>query len=1047
MVKGVDMRSVISKTVFREIRRGPGRYLAILAIVALGVGFFAGLRVTKPAMIQTAETYITDHALYDFRLLSTLGFTVEDVAAFAELEGIKSAAGSISTDALLIDSEGAEAVYKLHSLTEGINTPALVSGEMPSEANECLADARRFSEEDIGKALVVSDGDWDGAEMLAYDTYVITGLIHSPNYLNTERGISSVGNGSVTAFLYLPEAGFDTEYYTEILLAIEESEAIYSDAYNQAISNMEAVVSQLCEARADLRYQTIREDALAEIADAEAEWKESDDAYQSQKQETEKALADAAQQIADGKVQLETAAEEIARQEKELADGELALKESEELLADQQRQYEEGKLEAASSFEEKKTELTQQQATIEERLRQAEAAGLTEIAAQLNAAKKQIEEAVNVLETEKQKSDALFAETEAQLTSAEASIQESRSTLEEGRAALTDAKAELESAKDELTEKELQYEQSKAEAEEKFAEAEEELQKAAEEIQSARVDAENLKLPNCYTLTRDSNVGYVSFENDASIVEGISTVFPLFFFMVAALVCMTTMTRMVEEQRTQIGVMKALGYGKLQTVVKFSVYSGSAAIIGCVSGFCVGSYLFPKVIWSAYGMLYGFAELEYLFDGTLLLISSLVSLLCSVGATLLSCYRTLADVPAELIRPKAPKNGKRVLLERITILWKRLPFLQKVSIRNVLRYKKRMFMMILGVGGCTALMLTGLGIGDSIKNIASYQFDEITLYDISVSFSEAQDEEMRKSFLASVPSSITGCLFVQESAVEMDDKSSMTSSVYLVTPEKADMSGFVDLHTGKTEIAFPGRGEAVVSKKLAESQGWNIGDQVAVHDSELRRIQFTVSGICDNYVSHYIYISTDTYTDQLGAPPEYKTAYLNADETADLHETAAAVTGLEGITSVSVNADMRERVYNMMSSLDYIVGLVIISAGALAFIVLYNLTNINITERIREIATIKVLGFYPLETAGYVFRENILLTVLSALIGLPFGVLLHAFVMSQINVDMVAFDIRIAASSYVLSLLLTMVFTGIVSIFMSYKLKRIPMAESLKSIE
>lgn len=1040
------MRSVISKTVFREIRRGPGRYLAIIAIVALGVGFFSGLRVSKPSMIQTADTYITEHSLYDFRLLSTLGFTGEDVGVFEELAGIQTAAGSITTDALLVNGEGTEAVYKLHSLTDGINVPSLTAGRMPQQANECLADARRFSEEDIGTELTISPGDWEGADMLAYDTYRITGLINSPNYLNTERGTSALGNGSVTAFLYLPEAGFDTDYYTEILLTIQTDSSIYSDEYTDAVSDIEETVSRLCEERAELRYQKITNDALAEITDAEADLQKAENDYQTQKKETEDALRGAAAQIEDGKAQLGAAAAEIEKREKQLSDGELTLEESVKQLQEQRRQYEEEKAAAASAFVQKKTELEQQKTAIEEQMNQAAAAGLAEDTAQLAAEKQQIEEALAMLESKKQESDELLAETERQFIIAESALEQTRLEIEAGWGSLTEAKTNLAASKNELNENETAYEQSRAEAEEKFAEAEAELKDAAADIEAARADVDSLKRPDCYTLTRESNVGYVSFENDASIVEGISTVFPLFFFMVAALVCMTTMTRMVEEQRTQIGVLKALGYGKLRIVMKYAVYSGSAAVIGCVSGFCAGSYLFPKVIWGAYGMLYGFASLKYRFDGTLLLISVLVSLLCSVGATLLSCYRALADVPAELIRPKTPKNGKRVLLERITILWKRLPFLQKVSIRNVLRYKKRMLMMILGVGGCTALLLTGLGVGDSIKNIASYQFDEITLYDISVSFSEVQDPEMRSSFAAALPSGVTGCLFAQECAVEIDGES-MTSSVYLVTPEQDEISSFIDLHSGDMAIEFPETGEAVVSRKLAENLEWKIGDTVIVHDSDLRKLQLTVSGICDNYVSHYIYVNAETCAEQWGEQPAYKTAYLNTAGESDLHETAAAVMGADGVTSVSVNADMRERVYNMMSSMDYIVGLVIISAGALAFIVLYNLTNINITERIREIATIKVLGFFPLETAGYVFRENIILTVLAALIGLPLGKLLHAFVMLQINVDMVAFDIRIAPFSYILSLILTMVFTGIVSIFMSYKLKRIPMAESLKSIE
>jgi putative ABC transport system permease protein len=403
-------------------------------------------------------------------------------------------------------------------------------------------------------------------------------------------------------------------------------------------------------------------------------------------------------------------------------------------------------------------------------------------------------------------------------------------------------------------------------------------------------------------------------------------------------------------------------------------------------------------------------------------------------------------VPAELLRPKAPKAGRRILLERVTFIWKRVKFLHKVSLRNFMRYRQRMLMMVIGIGGCTALLLTGYGIRDSIQDIVSYQYGEISLYQYTVNFTDGQDETAMVDFAQYCGDDVAASQLVYEGSMDMEANGAV-KSVYVVAPAQGELEGLMDFHYKGEKVAYPKAGEAIICKNLAESYGLGAGDTITVRDSDMNNLTLTVSGVFENYIYNYVYISADSFTQQWGALPEMKTVLASQAEGTDVHQVAARLLDYDGVGTVSAADDMRSRVDNMMKSLDYIVWLVIVCSGALAFIVLYNLTNININERLREIATIKVLGFYPMESASYVFRENMLLTALGALVGLPLGILLHAYVMGKIRIDLMYFQPRILPVSYLWALLFTFLFAVIVDFFMYFKLERINMAEALKSNE
>lgn len=892
------MKSIMKKTTLREIRQSLGRYLAIFAIVAMGVGFFAGLKITRQVMITSANAYLEEKQLYDFRLLSTLGFEDEDVQTLSSKEDIRFVEGAVAADILYFNQQGNEDVIKAHSLLQNINGLEVVAGRLPQQATECVVDANLYDKSALRTKIVLSENNVEeDLDYFAYREYTIVGIAQSSAYIQFERGTTALGNGQVSGFMYLLPQGFCAEFYTEIYVKFNQDYPIYSKDYNDYIDEKEPLWKDYCKAQGERRYQAI-------VADAEAE------------------LANAKQTLAE------------------------------------------------------------------------------------------------------EKADA-------------------KQTLADAKKELTDAEAELADAHAELADGWAKYNDSYAEFEEKIAEAE-------QEIADAEADIANIEKPETYVLNRDTNIGYACFQNDSSIVEGLANVFPVFFFLVAALVCMTTMNRMVEEQRTQIGVLKALGYGEAAIMGKYLFYSGSAALAGCIAGYFLGIHLFPFVIWTAYGMMYQMGSIVYIFDGGTALLCLACALLCSMGTTWISCRHELKEVAADLMRPKAPRAGKRVFLEWLPFIWKRLKFLHKVSVRNIVRYKRRFFMMVIGISGCTALLVTGFGIRDSVVDIADQQFQEIQTYQFGITLKngikDANDPSLTE-FTEILDTYGGSFLPVLETTMDLQTPENLKSIHLIIVENPAQIGEYIDLHTpDKTAISYPKAGEAVICEKLAKRYRIQIGDTIHLFEENGTEVQAVVSGICENYIYNYIYLNAETYQTALGTFL-YKNVYANITKDADIHAIGAAIMKANNITAVSINADMLVRFSSMMSSMNYIVFVVIACAAALAFIVLYNLNNINITERIREIATIKVLGFYRNETAAYVFRENTALTAIGCAVGLLLGKLLHIYVMHKVDIDLMSFDVHVKAVSYLLSILLTFAFTWIVNRIMTGKLENINMAESLKSVD
>lgn len=1031
------------KTTYREIRQSFGRYAAILAIVALGVGFFVGLMVVTPAMVRNGGRYLNNHDLYDLRLLSTLGFEKDSVDAFTDREDVKAVEGAVSSDFLAVDESGKSRVLVAQTLLEVQNQVELKAGRLPEAADEIVMDSSLFSKDDIGKTIQVSDENPEEmADLFAYDVYTIVGIADASYYINYQRGSTTLGTGRVSGFVYMLPDGFDTNYYTEIFVRLDQNDRIYSDVYKKKIEELKTWAEPIAEQEAQNRYDSLKADAQQKVDDAQKELRD---------------------QTADARTDLEEAKQKLTDGQKELADGK-------EQIADARKQLKQAK----QTLAQKQTELNNGRTQLMDGRSQLEAGQvqLDSARAQLNAAIAAAQSAGSQAGAESGMSGsaavspAQLWQQLAQLDAQQAALDAQRNQLESSEAELTAGEKQLAAAKQELSSQEKQLneqEQKLADAEKELADGQKEYEDglqtldektadAKEEIVNAQKQIDEIQEPDVYVLGRDTNIGYASYENDSTIVAGIAKVLPFFFFLVAALVCMTTMNRMVEEQRTQIGVLKALGYSEARIMGKYLFYAGSAAWIGSVIGFLIGSTIFPTVIWNAYKIMYHMGDYELMFDPGLAAASLAVALLCSVGVTWLTCRYELMSTAANLIRPKSPKSGRRVWLEHIPFVWNHMSFLAKVSVRNVFRYKQRFFMMVIGIGGCTALLVTGYGIKDTIADIADMQYEEVQLYDMSATLKEgypAADAADFSELTEVLSESSEDWMPFCEIAMDLTGRSGVKTANVVIPQDTGAAQEYIRLRTEEGEdIPWPGEEEAVISAKLARKCGIRVGDTVTLRTEDGEKLKVKVAALSRNYIYNYVYISPETWKLDNGSDPVYKSIYIHASEGAqENRELSEKLLTCDVVSAVAVNADMLSQINKMMGSLDAVVLLVILCAGALAFIVIYNLTNINITERIREIATIKVLGFRPKETASYVFRENVVLTALGTIVGLGAGICLHRFVIANIDVDMVTFQPRVLPFSFVKSILLTFVFMVIVDVVMYLKLERINMAESLKSVE
>lgn len=1113
----VARKNRLTTDAVREIRHTLSRFLSILVLAALAVAFLAGLRATAPDMKYTADRYYDRTGFMDGWVLSTLGLTQEDLDALSAADGVEDVEGAWSVDATAVDC-----IVSVRSLPERLNLLEVKRGRLPEAPNECVTEGLLLVELglEVGDTLELTLEEENEGD-LTRTSYTIVGVVNCPLYVGTDRGTSSLGSGSVDAFLFVPGENFTYDYYTAAYFTGEGLRELdsYGDEYEDRAEALLDSLDPLGSERAEIRYETLVGDAQTELDEAQAELddaraeadqeladgrRELDDVrkeldqgwadYREGRDTLDRELADAARELADAARKLNDAQAELddgrvqyqdglaryreglaqyedglARYQSGLAQHQAGLAEYERnkaALDGQQAQVNEGlaqyeaalkQAEGTPAYEQVLAQLAEQKAQLDMAQAQLDAgyAQLAPVKNQLDGARAELDGSKAVLDGSKAELDsakAVLDETERQLAQAEREIAAGWRDYRSGQAELAqaqeDGERELADALDKLEDGEAEYAGGLKEYEDGKAEADGKIADAQQKLDDARDELDQVEECQWYILGRNTNVGFVSFAQDTERVSNLATIFPVIFFLVAALACLTTMTRMVEEQRTEIGALKAMGFSRLSISKKYIGYAFLASLLGGVIGLGVGATLIPAVVANAFGIMYAMPPLEFREQNALCVLSVLAAVACTTGAALWACLSTLMAAPANLMRPKAPKAGKRVFLERVRPVWRRLSFTWKVTMRNLFRYQRRFWMTVIGIGGCTALIVTGFGLHESIFAILNKQFDEISLYDATAGLDgDAAPEE-----LAAVTDYLDGSGMVEwwhltsQTAAEAS-AGGMAYDVGLYAIDDFEgFTQFMNLRHRKDGGAVTPPGDGVIlTEKLSELLGVEVGDTVTIDKDG--RVEVRVDDIVEHYVQHNVYLSAACYERLFGEAPAQNLLLLEYGEGAESDQVSAELMAMDAVTSHSYIAAIRDSFTNSMEAIDYAVVIIILSAAALAFVVLYNLTNINITERVRELATLKVLGFFDKEITAYVYRENVFLTLFGIVLGLVMGRLLHAWLVLTVEVDLVMFGRTAPAYAYVLAAVLTAVFSVMVNVAAHFKLKKVDMVESLKTVE
>lgn len=1039
-------KKALAKEFFMSIKKTYNRFISICLIVMLGTAFFAGVKAAEPDMQESADIFFDDSKLMDIRVLSTLGLTEDDVTAISAIEGVESAIPVYTYD-VLTEKDEKQHVIKLMSETTDINKITVTEGRMPQESGECLADwllEQNYGYK-IGDKITISSGDDKAIEdIVNTQTYTITGFGKSSYYLDLTRDSSTIGNGSMSGFLIIPEDNFTLEAFTEIDVLVDGAIALdcYSDAYEDAVDKVTQKIKDIAGDQCEIRYAEVVREAQDAIAEAETEVSDGEQKLADAKEE----LEDGWEQLADAKTGLETLKSGIGQMEEALNASQTELDASGEALKQARTEIEanRGQIDGYRTLV----------ATMDSQI--------TSLQAQMNLLAGGSKE-WQTLNTQMQ---ALITQRDAMQTGItefdqnEALLLQNEAAYEEGKKALDAKWAELETLKTTYDSGMADYTAGMSAYEDNLSELNEnqaKLEDAKADIIQAKADLADIEVPEWYVLDRNYITTCVAYAQDSERIGNIGNVFPVIFFLVAALVSLTTMTRMVEEERVQIGTLKALGYRKSSIAAKYVMYAFLATMLGGTIGTLIGQIIFPAVIMNAYKIAYvtltDFVTPIHLKYSLISMIAAVVS---TTAATLAACYKELLAAPAELMRPAAPKIGKRVFLERITFIWKHLNFSNKAAVRNLFRYKKRLFMTVLGIGGCMGLLLVGFGVKDSIMTIGDRQYNFIHTYQVKMTLADADTDEEKQEVLDSVLKEPTtkAAMLSHESTIDAccGANGEKKQSTYLFIPSDADeLDEFVSLQNRISGQKYTLDDEGVIiSEKLAALLDVSEGDDIYLEVSSLNYKPVKVMHIAENYYYHYVYMTPECYQSLFGKDIEYDEIFVVNKDAEDIsyeNDFSAKYLDNNAVSGITFTRTISDRIESMITSMNIVTYVLVVSAGLLAFIVLYNLNNINISERQRELATLKVLGFYDGEISMYVFRENIMLTVLGTIFGIFFGIWLHRFVILTAELDIMMFGRQIYTKSYIFSILLTIGFSIIVNIVMHWKMKKIDMIESLKSVE
>ncbi|MDR0723290.1 MAG: FtsX-like permease family protein [Treponema sp.] len=1066
--KRAKKRSHFGKTygtvIIREIRSSLGRFLAIFAIVALGVGFLSGLLATTPDMKASVDRYFDHTNMMDLSIKATMGISTADLDALAQLDEVALVQGAYVMDALVKTSREEELVTRIYGLPletlyqgEFVNRVELLTGRMPEQEDECLVQEPGgfLVPIPIGTILSISDESLDYAAFTSLDqiytnrTFTVTGIVKSPLYISTEREPSAIGNGRLGMVMYIRESVYALPAYTDCYITLKDARPLraFTPPYQTLVDQSKSTIEALGRERSEIRREVILTEASiqaqGQLAHAETE-------YEHGRITAEQKLAAARKELDQGATELAAGEEELAAAETRLAQGRAAFAANQRRVAREMQDTEEmlnrgavALVEAQQTLQVSKAQLDAVQVEVEKtrasffkmlfpKARRGVAeydagrAALETGVSRLRVEEAELRKARTLLEAGKSQAAREFSQAQAELIAGEQEIAEARRKLTEAQAALAAGEAAYKAQE---------------------REARQALQAGAAALVEARKQMEELSIetPRWYVLDRNTNMGCINYQINAEKIADVAKVFPLFFLLIAVLVALTTMTRMVEEDRIPIGTLKALGYKKRVILYKYLVYGGLTGVLGCLVGMVSGFQGLPIIIYRAFATRYHLPPLVTEFNWFFGLIACALVLSCTLGATVYAAYHTLWEKPASLLLPRPPQCGKRIFLEYLPWLWTRMRFTHKVTARNLIRQKKHFFMTVTGIAGCTALMVAAFGLRDSMIDIARTQFEEILRYDVQLDFS------LQEGAFPELPPGIPlrrRLPIHSEAAVLSPGTDTKGSSISLVVPQNPEALGeYITLRDRKTRGSLPFSATSVVlTEKIAETWGLKLGDKVVLENAAGRRGSFTLSGITENYVGATVYLGPTVYTQEFGGTLVYQTLFAYTDPAGALQdELMADLLSHKEVSSVEFIPQVQASYTTLLDSIGFVVLVLIFAAGGLAMIVLYNLTNINITERTREIATLRVLGFRQAEAAAYIFREITLLSIIGAGVGLLLGIPLHRFIIGVAENADLMFGRRIAPLSFGFSAALTLVFSGGVDLLMLKKLGHITLADSLKA--
>ena len=1048
------MASALRKDTLRTIARERKRFISILLICVLGTTMVCGLRAACVDLRQSADSFFSQQGLYDLCVQSTLGLTEEDVEAVAALDGVEQAAGAYE-ETTYTQRGGKRASVGVKALQDDFNRPFLLDGRLPEAANEVAVTENYLTDSgaQIGNTVSLEPGD---AEVFTRTEYTIVGTVIDPTELTNPNGSIAVRASASPDYQFFTTAdAVCASAYTALYAHVrsEQGAGAYSNEYKALLDTVEQQIQGIKEEREQARSRQIRQDALSEIAEQEQTANDEFANAQEQLHSAQAIIDSGKQELAASRGKLESGEAQLAESQDQIAQQEQQLQEAETQIADGYAQIDNGLAQVAGGREQIEQAKAQANSQCDQAIAQVDAAyaagviGKEEHDAQVQAIEQQREQTLAALSQQEQQlneSEARLQQERANLNAKAAEVASGKQQIEDAKAQIAASTAELEQGKSQLSAAEDKLSNGQAELDASKTAFENEKTEAQQKIANARTDVEALEDARWYVQTRESNTGYASVESDAGSIEAIGYVFPVVFIVVAVLIALTTITRLVEEERGLIGTYKSLGYSNRAILGKYLVYALLACLVGGTLGEVAGFVLFPSFLFSVFQVMYLLPTYLLSFDAPYGIGGIVFFVVGIAGAAMLACRSELRQTPAMLMRPKAPPAGSRIFLERIGFIWKKMSFLNKVTARNLLRYKKRFFMTIFGIMGCMALLICGFAIRDSVHALSPLQYGGVYRYDVQAVVS-ADDFEDAQSYLQGT-AEVNQLQPITVDTITVSTADDEESMQLFVVPDGADVSPYLTLASGSETFALGAEG-MILTRNAADLLEAEVGGSAHLKTSKLDEADAAVAHVADNYLGNAAYLTQSAYRQLFGKEANTNGFYLNLAEGTDASAFADRLAEREGFLSVTSTQQMNDEFAQSFALINTIVYVIVGLAAALAFVVLFTLSTTNISERIRELATIKVLGFRAREVNHYVNKETILLTAIGMLLGIPAGYAFSHSLTYVLKMPSIYFAVTIEPGSYLIACALTLLFAVIVALLSNRSLRKINMIEALKSVE